>query len=441
MKTLTLIALVIITIHANAQLENGRHLDTRQNYTTDQQMYEFNMHGTYQGLYFNGIVCEKSPYFEVSIINNTQSIIINHYRERDSRIVYMRKNGRYDTLMPGEKMTLRARWSPPNFIGTFNCSINLKYQIGDSIYINQIKVWGYTRSNVTPQISEPNKSIIAKPTIVDSFSLFVYKFDSSEVQLYNNDVSIKFRSLNSSDSSFVTLDFQDEKTLFLNRKSSGWLELEITDRDGTSYIRKLFAPLYRRTKNKPILYIGEFDYLYFTQGVIRPCQPIMDMVYIWSDNKITRNEYRSILDKIGINSISHKFPAIHEYSQDTTMTFQFEELLKLDSILVSPVYKFEDDHCRYWSNQVEVLTDPNLNEEKLNDLLNSIGIPNAFAINKYSRLEDYSNCSAFRIEFDTHDMLSYEFLIKLEKLYNMIPIYKIFTHGIQGVYSDRYGVH
>jgi hypothetical protein len=130
--------------------------DSIQLFSLDKEEYNFSFTNVSQGLCFTNVIYETSPKIIVKIINKTQDTIINLYRERDAHILWLRKNGRFDTIYPGQAMILKGLAPGGKFIGSMNTSpIYLKYQIKDSIYNNTIYVCG----NIYPTGHNPNFSI------------------------------------------------------------------------------------------------------------------------------------------------------------------------------------------------------------------------------------------------------------------------------------------
>lgn len=435
--------LIVIVIFFNAFIgESQSHVNDPessliQSYDTSQISYVFQFGVKSQGLIWKNIRYDKRPYLEIHVVNNFNNTIINNYRERDSRIYWLRKNGNYTRIPPGEEMIIRSAWTDAEPKGTFSSPIRLNYQIGDSTFTNEIKIWGSLFPN-DQRLEPPN--IKKQVNRLDSLPIFIYSLDTTPALLLNNDVSIVCYNLNSPDSILSTLDFEDEKKLFFDGKSDEWVELIISDRKGSSFRRTMYLPLYYRTEYKPYLYIGNYEYLNFSQGILMPYQAVFDLIYIWSDYSSIRKNYKLKLLDMGLKPENINFPALYKLPEDVPRNKLIEELIQIDSIRIAPIHTYDNDNhvYGYWSDRIEILTNPNLTEEKLNELLDSIGISEVKSIRPYSILKDYSSCNAFRIEFSKTDMLSYNFLIKLKQLHNLKPIYKIFTNSITGVYRYEY---
>lgn len=117
--------------------------DSIQMFTLNKKDYDFSFTNISQGLCFDNIMYENPPKFNVRIFNDTQDTIVNFYRERDAHIYWLRDGGKFDSIYPGQAMTLKGLAPGGKFIGSVNSStIYLKFQLKDSIYNNKIRVCG-----------------------------------------------------------------------------------------------------------------------------------------------------------------------------------------------------------------------------------------------------------------------------------------------------------
>lgn len=148
--------------------------DSIQLFTLDKEEYNFSFTNMSQGLCFNNVIYESSPKIVVKIFNETQDTLINHYRERDAHIHWLRKNGRFDTIYPGQAMILQGITPGGKFIGSMNTSpIYLRYQIKDSVYNNKIYVCG----NIYP--TEKNPEVSFKDSIKQSSQKLTIEKDTA----------------------------------------------------------------------------------------------------------------------------------------------------------------------------------------------------------------------------------------------------------------------
>lgn len=144
MKRIVQIAFSLISLCGITQNGVDRYeVDSLQLYSSDIVTYDFYLDKPLQGLYFDSIYYLDRPNFIVRIINNTSDTVLNRYKERSSRIHWLRKNARYnDPLAPGEHLILLGKWPDIQPKGPFNSPINLSYAVGDRLYHNRINVWG-----------------------------------------------------------------------------------------------------------------------------------------------------------------------------------------------------------------------------------------------------------------------------------------------------------
>lgn len=169
-------------------------VDSLQLYSNDVVTYDFYLDKPLQGLYFDSIFYLDRPNIIVRIINNTTDTVINRYKERDSRILWLRQNGRYnEPLAPGEQLILRGHWSDIQPKGPLNSPINLSYVLGDSLHHNRINVWG----SVFPQ-KESNSQRPIKVNMEEYNMSFasnsqrphgVQRFSKGNVHNYNPQIS------------------------------------------------------------------------------------------------------------------------------------------------------------------------------------------------------------------------------------------------------------
>lgn len=161
MNRILQIAISLISLCGYAQYGIDRYeVDSLQFYSKDIVTYDFYLDKPLQGFYFDSIYYLDRPNIIVRIINNTSDTVLNRYKERSSRIHWLRKNARYnDPLAPGEQLILLGKWPDIQPKGPFNSPINLSYVLGDSLYHNRINVWG----SVFPQ----KESISQRPIKVN----------------------------------------------------------------------------------------------------------------------------------------------------------------------------------------------------------------------------------------------------------------------------------
>lgn len=139
------IAFVFIFQCACAQTGMERYkTDTLHVFSAGQLTYEFHFAGPSEGLYFDRFIYSgHPPRITLKIINNTADTIINRYKERDSRLSWIREGGRSDTLRPGECMTLWSGWNGhPQPAGMINSPVNLNYSIRGDQKSQIINIWG-----------------------------------------------------------------------------------------------------------------------------------------------------------------------------------------------------------------------------------------------------------------------------------------------------------
>jgi hypothetical protein len=155
------IAISLISLCGYSQYGIDRYeVDSLQFYSKDIVTYDFYLDKPLQGFYFDSIYYLDRPNIIVRIINNTSDTVLNRYKERSSRIHWLRKDARYnDPLAPGEQLILLGKWPDIQPKGSFNSPINLSYVQGDSLYHNRINVWG----SVFPQ----KESISQRPIKVN----------------------------------------------------------------------------------------------------------------------------------------------------------------------------------------------------------------------------------------------------------------------------------
>ncbi len=150
MKLILFVLYVVATFNAIGQYSVHRYeVDSLQYFHPDQEVYEFDLVPGTQGLYFDQYVYEKYPIgITLKVYNRTNELIVQHYRERDKHLMWIRMGGsccnRCDTIYPGEYFILRAGWASFGYepTGPFSTPIEIPFEQGDSSYLCNIHTWG-----------------------------------------------------------------------------------------------------------------------------------------------------------------------------------------------------------------------------------------------------------------------------------------------------------
>lgn len=183
------IACSLISLCGYAQNGIDRfEVDSLQLYSKDIVTYDFYLDKPFQGLYFDNIVYLDRPNIIVRIINNTTDTIVNRYKERDSRIYWLRQNGSFESLAPGEKMVLRGAWVDAQPMGSFNSPIRLSYLIEDSLHQNRINVWGSVYPHKDSISQGVNMNLFSDNLHVDEDKDVIEIEDNSKNETNSNDL-------------------------------------------------------------------------------------------------------------------------------------------------------------------------------------------------------------------------------------------------------------
>lgn len=168
MKIKLFVLFVVAAFNAIGQYGTGRYdVDSLQLFNPEQKVYEFDLVPGTQGLFFDQYVYEEYPmnWITMKLYNRTNEIIVQHYRERDKHLMWLRMggscSGRCDTLRPGEYFILKGGWgnwgSKPQ--GPFSTPINIPYEQGDSTYNCLIQTWGEVYPVGHPMIRRQHSAI------------------------------------------------------------------------------------------------------------------------------------------------------------------------------------------------------------------------------------------------------------------------------------------
>ncbi len=193
--------------HVKAQSEVcSCQADSVQLFSFDQKDYHFSFTQLSQGLCFDDIMYETLPEFQVRIFNNTLDTIVNDYRERDAHIYWLRAGGRFDTLYPGQAMTLRGLSPGGQFIGSMNGStIYLKFRINDRVFTNKIRICGsmypmdfFSRSFTDVPIydttrSSSNEQKVVEADIVTFSENLTFKLKNTKQEPFYDGLKLHYR--------------------------------------------------------------------------------------------------------------------------------------------------------------------------------------------------------------------------------------------------------
>lgn len=138
---------ISITFLSYGQYEKGRYkVDSLQIFSGDKLTYEFNLHGSSQGLFFDRYVYSQLPYIQLKIYNNTEDTITTRYREKDAHLMWIRAGakGSCETMAPNDYFILRSGWAGwgNRPVGPFRNLIQIQTQNGDSVANSTIYTWG-----------------------------------------------------------------------------------------------------------------------------------------------------------------------------------------------------------------------------------------------------------------------------------------------------------
>lgn len=127
---LCLVFFILVSASSFGQWSNRYEIDTVQLFTGDNLIYEFNLFGPTQGLFFDSCTYQKLPRIQLKIVNNSEDTVIQHYRSKDAHLMWFRMGGscnNCDTLAPYEHIILQSGWAAwgNRPIGPFTTTIEI----------------------------------------------------------------------------------------------------------------------------------------------------------------------------------------------------------------------------------------------------------------------------------------------------------------------------
>jgi hypothetical protein len=235
-----------------------------------------------------------------------------------------------------------------------------------------------------------------------------------------------------------SLDRIEDNLFEYKGEMTKWIILDVIDIGGNTYRRKIYPNYYNERKLTLVLYIGQSDFYNFDNGAIKPYKPICDQFLVLLHEGENSDSISNKLEKLGLKQCKKGYP-VYSFDGDCKerKVIQNKICQIVDGIDLIPLsYRFDGENCRYFSNQVDIILDPDLSLNEVAQLFQSVDIDDFNPIRQYGRLMNYTNCQYYTVYFSSDDMISYEFLKKLKNLYQKNEVLKIFTKNISYQIED-----